>query len=188
MRRLLAGLAVCVLALSAQAETFTVDTGHSGIGFSVKHMMVSNTKGSFNTFEGTIEYDITANMLKSVEGSIHAASIDTNNKARDEHLRNEDFFNVEKFPKITFKSTSVEKSGEQTFTVTGKLNVLGVDREVTLPVTITGPVDDPWGFKRIGIEAGGILNRRELGITHSPAAMIADEVKVDIAAEAIYKE
>ena len=188
MHRMLVGIIGLMMAAAVQAEIFTVDTAHSGIGFAVKHLMVSNTKGSFNTFEGVIDYDIAGQTLKSVEGSIDAASIDTNSKARDEHLRNEDFFNVSKFPKITFKSTSIEKTGDQTFTVTGKLNVLGVDRDVTLPVTINGPVDDPWGNKRIGIEAGGVLNRRELGITHSPAAMIADEVKVDIAAEATYKE
>jgi polyisoprenoid-binding protein YceI len=188
MNRMLVGIIGLATAGAVQAEIFTVDTGHSGIGFSVKHMMVSNTKGSFNTFEGTIDYDSAAKTLKSVEGSIDAASIDTNNEARDKHLRNEDFFNVSKFPKMTFKSTSVEKTGDQTFSVTGKLNVLGVDRDVTLPVTINGPVDDPWGNKRIGIEANGTLNRRDLGITESPAAMIADEVEVDIAAEATHKE
>lgn len=188
MKMLLTGLTALALAFMAQAETFTVDTGHAEIGFSVKHMMVSNTKGSFNTFEGTLDYDIATKMLKSAEGSIDTASIDTNNKARDEHLRNEDFFNVIKFPKMTFKSTSVEKTGANTFEVKGKLNVLGIDRDVVMPVTINGPVDDPWGNKRIGVECSDALNRRDLGITHSPAAMIADEVKIDIAAEATYKK
>jgi len=187
MNRLIVLFAGLATALSVPAETFTVDTGHAEIGFSVKHLMVSNTKGNFTKFSGTVDYDIASQTLKGAEGTIEVASIDTNNEKRDDHLRNEDFFHVDKFPKMTFKSTSVKKIGENTFEVTGKLNVLGVDREVVLPVTVNGPVDDPWGFKRIGLESSTVLNRRELGITHSPAAMIGDEVNVNIEAEATYK-
>lgn len=187
MNRIIVGLVGLSVAWTAHAETFTVDTGHAEIGFAVKHMMISNAKGSFNTFEGTVEYDIATKTLKSAEGSIDAASIDTNNEARDKHLKNADFFDVEKFPKITFKSTSVEKTGDNTFTVTGNLNVLGIDREVVLPVTVNGPVDGRQGGKLIGLECVTTLNRRNLGITNSPAAAIADEVKIDIAAEAIHK-
>jgi polyisoprenoid-binding protein YceI len=187
MNRILVGLIGLSVAVSAHAETFTIDTGHSGIGFSVKHMMVSNTKGSFNTFEGTLDYDIATKTLKSAEGSIQAASIDTNNEKRDGHLKNEDFFHVEKFPAMTFQSTSVKKTGEGTFKMTGNLNVLGIDREVVLPITINGPVEGRRGATLIGVESTTVLNRHDLGITHSPAAMIADEVKIDISAEATYK-
>lgn len=187
MNKVVIGLVGLSVALAANAETFTVDTGHAEIGFSVKHLMVSNVKGAFNTFQGTLDYDIATKTLKSGEGSIDAASIDTNNTGRDKHLNNEDFFNVAKFPKMTFKSTSVEKTGDNTFEVTGNLNVLGVDREVVLPVTVNGPVNDPWGNQRIGLECSTMLNRRDLGITNSPAAMIADDVKIEISAEATYK-
>jgi polyisoprenoid-binding protein YceI len=187
MKKVIIGLIGLSMVIAAHGETFTVDTGHAEVGFAVKHMMVSNAKGKFNTFEGTLEYDIATKTLQSVQGSIEATSIDTNNEKRDDHLKNEDFFNVAKFPKMTFKSTSVKKTGENTFEVTGYLNVLGVDREVTGPVTITGPVDGRRGAKLIGIESNTALNRRDLGITHSPAAMIADEVKVSIAAEAATK-
>lgn len=187
MNRVLIGLVGLSAALAANAETFTVDPGHAGIGFSVQHMMVSNVKGSFNTFQGTVDYDIATKTLKSAEGSIDATSIDTNNGKRDGHLKTPDFFNVEKFPKMTFKSTSVEKTGDGTFTVTGNLNVLGVDREVVLPITVNGPVEGRGGAKLIGLECSTTLNRRSLGITNSPAAMIGDEVKVDIEAEANYK-
>jgi polyisoprenoid-binding protein YceI len=175
------------MTVATQAETFTVDTGHAEVGFSVKHMMVSNTKGKFNTFQGTLDYDIASKTLHAAEGTIDIASIDTNNEGRDKHLKNEDFFNVKKFPKMTFKSSSVKKTGDNTFEVTGNLNVLGVDRKVVVPVAITGPVDDPYGMKRIGIESNTTLNRRDLGIDHSPAAMIGDEVKIAIAAEATFK-
>jgi polyisoprenoid-binding protein YceI len=187
MNKLVTGLLGLMLALSARAEVFKVDTGHAEVGFAVKHMMVSNVKGTFNTFQGTLDYDIEANMLHSAEGSIDAASIDTNNEKRDAHLKNEDFFHTEKFPKLTFKSTSVKKTGEGTFDVSGTLNVLGVDREVVLPVRINGPVEGRRGATLIGVEVATVLNRRELGITHSPAAMIGDEVKISIDAEATYK-
>jgi polyisoprenoid-binding protein YceI len=176
-----------LLALGSQAETFTIDTGHAEIGFSVKHMMVSNTKGTFNTFEGTVDFDTASKKLTSIQGSIDTASIDTNNEKRDEHLRNADFFDVVKFPKMTFKSTAVKSTGENTYEVTGTLNVLSVDHTVVLPITVNGPIDDQRGFKRIGIESQTELNRRDLGITQSPAAMIGDEVKIDLQFEATFK-
>jgi polyisoprenoid-binding protein YceI len=150
-------------------------------------MMVSNTKGAFTVFEGKVDYDLTEKSLKSMEGFIEAASINTHNEKRDTHLKNEDFFNAIAHPRITFKSSAVRKTGDNTFEVDGILNVLGVDHKVTLPVTVNGPVDDPWGNKRIGLECQTVLTRRDLGITESPAAMIGDEVKVSIEAEAVYK-
>jgi len=187
MFKLTTTLMALAVGFSAYGETFSIDTGHAEIGFSVKHLMVSNTKGQFNTFKGTLDYDIATKTLKSAQGTIETGSIDTNNEKRDEHLKNEDFFNVEKYPKMTFKSTSVKKTGENEFEVHGKLNVLGVDRDVVLPVSITGPVDDPWGNKRIGVSCNTVLNRRDLGITHSASAVIGDEVKINIEVEATYK-
>ena len=177
-------LAMALLAIAAQAETFTVDTGHAEIGFSAKHMMVSNTKGKFNTFEGTIEYDMASKTLKSGKGTIDTASIDTNNEKRDGHLKNEDFFNTVKYPRMTFQSTSVKKTGDNEFEVTGMLNVLGIDREVVLPVSVSGPVDGRAGEKIIGLECNTKLNRRDLGIDHAPAAIIGDEVRISIEVEA----
>ena len=187
MNKILIGWIALSIGLTTQAETFTIDPGHAEIGFSVKHLMVSNTKGNFTTFSGTFDYDITSKTLNSAEGIIEVSSIDTNNDQRDHHLKNEDFFNVAKFPKMTFRSTSVKKNPDGSFEVTGIVNVLGVDREVVLPVTIAGPVDDPWGNQRIGVECSTVLNRRDLGITHSPASMIGDKVKIHIEVEATYK-
>jgi len=187
MKKTLLIAAGLVLALSARAEIFTLDTGHAEVGFSVKHMMVSNAKGTFNTFQGTLDYDIATKTLLSAEGTIETASIDTNNEKRDVHLKNADFFNVEKFPQMIFKSTSVKKTGEGTFDMTGNLNVLGVDRKVVLPVVINGPVEGKRGATLIGIECNTVLNRRELGIDHSKPAMIGDEVKISIEAEATFK-
>lgn len=187
MKVLFTTFAAAALVFTTHAETFNIDTGHADISFSVKHMMVSNTKGAFNTFEGTVDFDIASKTLNGMEGTIQTASVDTNNDKRDDHLRNEDFFNVREHPKMMFKSTRVEKTGENTFKVTGTLKVLGVDHKVVLPVTINGPIDDRYGFKRIGIEAETVLNRRELGITNSSAAVIGDEVNVSLQLEATYK-
>jgi polyisoprenoid-binding protein YceI len=187
MNKVLIGFMGLAMATAANAEIFTIDTGHAEIGFSVKHMMVSNAKGTFNTFEGTLDYDVASKTLKSAEGSIQAASIDTNNKKRDDHLKNEDFFNVEQFPMMTFKSTTVTSTGDGTFEMTGNLNVLGIDREVVLPVTINGPVEGKRGATLIGIECITVLDRRDLGIDHGPAASIGNAVKIDISAEATFK-
>lgn len=172
------------LLFSARAEIFKIDTSHAEIGFAAKHMMVSNTKGKFNTFDGSIEYDTATKMLISAEGTIEASSIDTNHEKRDAHLKDEDFFHVTKFPEITFKTTSVKKTGDNEFEVTGILNLLGADREVTLPVKINGPVDGRKGAKIIGVECSATLNRRELGIDHAPAAVIGDEIRISIDLEA----
>ena len=187
MKRIHVGLIGLVLTLVANAETFTVDTSHAAVTFAVKHMMISNAKGSFKSFKGTLEYDIATKTLKSAQGTIKTDSIDTNNKGRDKHLQNADFFNVVKFPQMTFKSTSVKKTGDNTFEVTGFLNVLGIDREVVLPVTINGPVKKNKGGTLIGVECNTTLNRQDLGITHSRPSQIANEVKVSIEAEAVHK-
>ncbi len=185
MNRITLGLAGLALTLAANAETFKVDPTHAAVTFAVKHMMVSNARGSFKTFEGTLEYDIASKTLKSIQGSIDTSSIDTNSKGRDKHLKNADFFNVAKFPKMTFKSTSVKKTGDNAFEVTGLLNVLGIDREVVLPVIINGPVKKGENATLIGVECNTVINRQDLGITHSRPAQIANEVKITIEAEAV---
>ncbi|MEI6890804.1 MAG: YceI family protein [Pontiella sp.] len=188
MNKLWLTLTATTLALGIRAEIFTIDPGHAEIGFSVKHMMVSNTKGNFGTFRGTIDYDPETKMLLAMQAVIEASSINTNNEKRDGHLKNEDFFNVTTFPELTFTSTSIKKNADGTFEVSGKLNVLGIDREIVLPVTVNGPVDDPWGFQRIGVESETVLNRHQLGITHSASAIIGDDVEISIAVEAVYKK
>jgi polyisoprenoid-binding protein YceI len=187
MNKLILTLLGASLTIGSYAEIFTIDAGHAEIGFSVKHMMVSNAKGTFNTFQGTFDYDVATKTLITAEGTIETASIDTNNEKRDVHLKNADFFNVEKFPQMIFKSSSVKKTGEGTFDVTGNLNVLGIDRKVILPVVINGPVEDKRGAMLIGIECNTVLNRRDLGIDHSKPAMIGDKVKISIEAEATFK-
>jgi len=178
------GLLLLLCAITTHAEEFTVDPSHTEIGFSVKHLMISKVKGSFNNFEGTLDYDIANKTLKSVQGTIATASIDTNNDKRDGHLKSDEFFNIENYPKMEFQSTTITKEEDGSFKLTGTLKVLGVDHQVVLPATITGPIDDPWGNKRIGIESTMTLNRRDLGITSFPANVISDDVNVSINSEA----
>ncbi len=185
IKRSILAIGLIALSLGTHAETFSVDAEHSEIGFTVRHLMLSDVNGAFNTFQGTVEYDIENRSLVSLEGWIDAASIDTNSDKRDGHLKTADFFNVAEYPKLKFSSTNVEKTGDGTFIVTGNLNVLGTDRTVLLPVTVAGPIEDPWKNTRIGLSSETTLNRRELGITNSPAAVIGDDVRIRISAEAV---
>lgn len=143
---------------------YTLDGAHSEIGFSVKHLMVTNVKGTFHDFEADVqlnEEDLTKSQLKI---SIDSASVDTRNEQRDNHLRSPDFFDVENYPKLTFESRRIERVGDDRYKVAGDLTVRGVTREITLDAEETGRGTDPWGGSRIGFELRGKLNREEYGL------------------------
>jgi polyisoprenoid-binding protein YceI len=175
------------------AETFTVDGGHSDASFRVKHLM-SNVKGSFGEVAGTIDVNRDNPSASSVEFTINAATIDTANDNRDKHLRSADFFDVEKFPQITFKSTKIAPSGtKDLYNVTGNLTLHGVTRQVVLPVTFLGFAKDPWGNDRAGFEVETTLNRKDFGLNWNKALdqggfLLGDDVKVSIALEAVKKK
>lgn len=178
-------LAAAVTALPAlAADVYTIDQSHSEVSFQIRHL-VTQTRGSFNDYEGTINLD-PANLEKSsVNFRIKAASIDTNNADRDKHLRGEDFFFVEKHPEITFKSKSIKKADKDTYHVSGTLTMRGVAKEVTLPVTYLGAVKDPWGNEKAGFATEVTLNRKDFGINWNAALdnggfVLSDEVKVAI--------
>jgi polyisoprenoid-binding protein YceI len=184
MKRLaLAVVAAAALALPARAQdTYLVDKGHSDVGFQVRHL-VSKVSGQFKDFEGTLRLDRAQPAQSSVEFAIAAASIDTNLADRDAHLRNADFLDVEKFPRITFRSTKVVPDGKDRYQVTGTLTLRGVSREVTLPVQFLGFVRDPWGNDKAGFEAILTVNRKDYGITWNKAldaggVVLGEEVKV----------
>ncbi|HET9227204.1 MAG TPA: YceI family protein [Thermoanaerobaculia bacterium] len=171
-------------ALPALAEVHTIDASHSEVSFQIRHL-VTQVRGNFNEYEGTINLD-PANLEKSsVDFKIKAASIDTNHADRDKHLRAEDFFYTEKYPEITFKSKSIKKTGKDTYDVAGTLTMRGVSKEVTLPVTWLGSVKDPWGNEKAGFETSVTLNRKDYGINWNAAldnggVVLSDEVKVAI--------
>jgi polyisoprenoid-binding protein YceI len=169
--------------------TYALDLSHSSVAFSVRHLMVSKTKGRFADFAGaiTIAEDPLAS---SVEVEIQAASVDTRDETRDGHLRSPDFFDVEAFPTITYRSTKVSPAGSGRWTVDGDLTVRGVSHPVPLAVTFEGGARDPWGGARIGFTASTELDREAFGLTWNQAletggVLVGKQVKIEIEAEAI---
>ena len=199
MRKPLAPLAAAALltvaaALPAAAatETWTVDRDHSSVGFTVRHL-VSNVRGQFGTFTGTVRLDPQHPEQGAVEFTIDAASIDTDNAKRDEHLRTPDFFDVANNPQITFKSKKVVALAPNRFAVAGTLTMRGVSREVTLPVELLGTSKDPWGNTRAGFSTAVTLNRKDYGINWNKSldeggVLLGEDVRVDIQLETIRQQ
>jgi len=174
---------------AAGADTFAIDPVNSMVGFSVRHMLISHVSGDFQEFNGTIVYDEKDPSKSSVNVHIKAASIDTRNHDRDEHLRSSSFFDAAKFPEITFASTRIEKT-ENDYIAHGPLTIRGVSKEVALPFKITGTVKDPWGKMRLGAQAGLTINGQDFGVSWNQeldggGVELGDEVKIDLAVEAV---
>ena len=173
--------------------TWKIDGAHSSIEFVVKHMMVSRTKGRFTKFDGTIDLD--ENNLKnaSVKVEIDVASIDTHDEKRDEHLRSADFFDVEKFPTITFASTEIMPRGGDKFQLIGDLTIRGVTERVIIETEKTGSGTSPWGQQVVGFEGTSEVNRKEFGLTWNVALetggfLVGDNIKINLEVEAIKQE
>ena len=172
------------------ADTFIVDKGHSEVGFQGTHLGISKVRGRFKEFAGSIQVDPGKPETASVELTIQAASVDTDNEGRDKDLRSASgFFEVDKFPTLSFKSSKVVAKGKDRYDVTGMLTMHGVSKEVTLPVTALGPVKDPWGNQKAGFETSITLNRKDYGLTWSKlmdsgGLVVSDEVAVSISLEA----
>jgi polyisoprenoid-binding protein YceI len=170
----------------AQPATYKVDADHSGVNFTIRHF-VSNVPGRFRDFDGVIKYDPKNPAASSVEFTVQAASIDTDNNNRDEHLRSKDFFEVEKFPTLTFTSTKVVPKGSNTLDVTGNLTLHGVTKQITIPVEVMGFVKTPRGEKG-GFETSFKIDRKEYGITWNnmmdSGPVLGDEVRISISIEA----
>jgi len=177
-------LAMLTAPVWGAAETYTIDPVHSSVDFTVRYMMLSNVRGSFNTFEGTIVYDPEDITKSSVNVTIKVASIDTANEKRDEHLRNPDFFDAATYPDITFKSTQVAKKGDG-YVATGTLTMRGVAKTVSIPFDIVGKMKDMQGKTRLGVQGRVKLNRMDYGVSWSRAldaggVVVGEEVTVDL--------
>jgi polyisoprenoid-binding protein YceI len=170
---------------AATAATYKIDPAHSNVGFSVRHVMVSTVRGSFGKFEGTVAYDPANLAASSVNVTIDAASIDTANDKRDEHLRSADFFDVAKFPTLTFASKRVEGAAGS-LKVIGDLTIHGVTKEVTLDVDgPTEAVKNPWGMNVRGASATTTISRKDFGLTWNKAleaggVVVGDDVKIQL--------
>lgn len=170
------------------ANQYTLDPAHSSIQFSVKHLVISNVKGTFDDFEAVIVYDPDNLENSSVEVAIDVASINTKDEKRDEHLRSEDFLHAEKHPKITFKSTKVIKKGDQ-YVAVGPLTIRGVTKEIELPFVLNGPITNPWGQVVMGIEIEYELNRKDYDVKWNKTMdngglVVGNDVKIEINLEA----
>ena len=173
----------------SQTVTYVIDPSHSTAGFKVRHLMVSNVRGEFSGVSGTVVFDAENPANSKVEAAIDATTIQTRDNQRDQHLKSADFFDVEKFPKITFVSKKVVAAGEGEWKVTGDLSIHGVTREAVLDVEGPTPeVKDPWGNIKIGASATTKLDRRDFGLVFNMAleaggVMVGDEVAIQLELE-----
>lgn len=189
-RSALATLLVAGLALTANAETFKIDRGHSNVGFEVTHFGISKVKGGFSEFSGTIQFDPADVSKSSVEVTISAPSIDTKSEGRDRHLRSGDFFAADSFPVITFKSTKVTAKADKTFEVVGDLTMRGVTKPVTLNAELVGEFVHPERGKMLGFSAEGTFNRQDWGVTwnstlETGGLVVSNDVDIVLDIEAI---
>jgi len=182
--------AVLVAASAFAAESFIVDKAHSEADFQVRHL-VSRVSGKFDDFVGTISIPDRANpTIASVEFTIKTPSIDTGNDNRDKDLRGANFFEVDKFPEISFKSTSIKPSGKKdVYDVTGTFTMHGVTKTITLPVEFLGFIKDPWGGERAGFSTHITLNRKDYGINWNKmldngGTLLSDDVDITVNIEA----
>lgn len=170
--------------------TLNIDTTHSGIHFSIRHMVIAKVRGAFKAFSGAVQYDEQNPANSSVSVSIEAASIDTGVGQRDAHLKSPDFFDVAKFPTLTFQSTRVEGAGRGHLKVTGNLTIRDITREVVLDVERLGTGKDPWGQTRVAFEAKTSLDRRDFGLTWNQAleaggVLVGEKVEIALEVQAV---
>src|SRR5271165_6034294 len=171
--------------------TWNIDPAHSVAEFKVKHMMISNVKGQFAKVSGSLTLDETDLTKSRAEASIDAASIETRDAQRDAHLKSADFFDVEKFPTLSFKTTRINSAGVGELKAEGDLTIHGITRKVVFTVEgPTPPAKDPWGNTRVGLSATTKINRKDFGLTWNAAletggVLVGDEVTISLDVEFI---
>jgi polyisoprenoid-binding protein YceI len=195
--RRVAAIAIGALALAAgafaQPARWEIDPVHSNASFTVRHLMVSNVRGEFTKLAGALDVAGNDPTTAKVSVTIEAASVNTREPKRDDHLRSADFFDVAKFPTLTFVSKKIEGAGEGRLKMTGDLTIHGVTREVTFDVdSLTPPMKDPWGGTRAGAHATATINRKDFGLVWNKAleaggVMVGDDVKITLDVELVKK-
>lgn len=185
------------LAGSAASTTFgdlsghyDLDAAHSRLGFVARHVMVTKVRGSFHEFAGSFDLDTSNWAASTAQVTIQVASIDTGNEQRDGHLRTNDFFDAPNHPQITFTSTQVKQTAEDTFAVTGDLTIKGTTRPVTVDFVYTGSAVDPYGNSRVGFEGSSTIDRTDFGITFnapldSGGVLVSDKITLEFDISAI---
>lgn len=170
-------------------QQWVIDTTHSSIEFSVKHLMIAKVKGLFHSFEAQVDADPSDLTTADIQLKIDLNSIDTRNEDRDGHVRSADFFDVENYPQLTFQSTEITKKREDEYNVTGNVTLHGVTRQETFTVTYEGASTDPWGNEKAGFSGEGVLKRSDYGLTYNAALetggfLIGEDIKFSIDIEA----
>ena len=194
IRTLLLG-SLCLLqicAAPAWAATYAIDPDHSAVTFKIRHLF-SNVAGTFNKFEGTLDYEPGKPETWKTQAVIQADSIDTRVQPRDKHLRSADFFEVEKYPTLSFKSTNVTDVTPQGAKLRGDLTIHGVTKPVVLDLQIHGVGKDPWGNTRAGFTATTRINRKDFGLTWNKAVetggfLVGDDVEITLEVEGLAKD
>lgn len=172
--------------MTTQGQTlWAIDPTHSEIQFKVKHLVISTVTGYFRSFEGALANAKEDFSDAKIHFSADIDSIDTNNEQRDGHLKSDDFFGAENFPKLTFESTSFTKTGEDTFDLVGNITIKGVTKEISLKAELGGMAVDPYGNQKAGFEINGKINRKEFGlswdaVTEAGGVVVSDEVRLHL--------
>ncbi|HTE33047.1 MAG TPA: YceI family protein [Chryseolinea sp.] len=163
---------------------WTLDPTHSELGFKIKHLMITNVSGSFKDFQTEVQTDGADFSTAQINVAAEMASLSTNNEQRDAHLRTSDFFEVDKFPQLKFKSTRIDKVNDDTLTLHGELTLKGITKAVKLNVEINGVTKDPWGGERAGFVVTGKIKRSEWGVNFNSAletggVMLGEDVTIN---------
>jgi polyisoprenoid-binding protein YceI len=171
-------------------HNWTIDAAHSGINFSIRHMVVSKVRGRFAKYQGTLQIDDNDLTRSVIEATIDASSIDTGTAQRDAHLRSADFFDVEKFPELRFRSQRIEKLEDARYRVIGALTIRDITREVALDVEYGGQAKDPWGNQRMGFIAKTALDRKDFGLgwnqlLETGGVLVGDRVEIELEVQAV---
>lgn len=169
---------------------WSLDPSHSSVEFAVKHMVISSTKGRFQEFAVDADIDEADLAASHATVTIEAATVDTRDDRRDEHLRSADFFDAANHPQITFVTKRLEPRGGSDYRIVGDLTIRGVTKEVALDGEVSGPVKDPWGGTRLGLSASGKVNRKEFGLVwngvlETGGVLVGDDVKMNIETELV---
>jgi polyisoprenoid-binding protein YceI len=176
---------------STAIRTYQIDKAHSEVMFQVRHL-ITKVRGRFSDFSGEIAFDEDAPESSTVTFEVKTASIDTNQGDRDAHLRSDDFFGVERFPVLTFKSAAIRKTSDTSFDVEGDFTIRDVTKRITLPVTFLGKAKDPWGAEKLAFETELTINRKDYGLNWNAALetggfLVGDEVKINVSVQAAAK-
>ncbi|WP_053850537.1 YceI family protein [Streptomyces sp. NRRL B-24085] len=176
--------------LTALTGDYTIDAAHSTIGFTVRHAMVTNVKGKFNDFSGSLHLDGGDPSASTASIDVKMDSIDTGSEDRDGHLKSADFFKIEEFPTMTFRSTKAEALGDEDYRITGDLTILGTTKPLTIDLEFNGAAKDPFGNERVGFEGKAEIKRSEWGLTWNAAletggVLISDKIKLSFDISAI---